>query len=199
MKHFIAASVLASTAACFSAKAATNQFAVTASSSQNYTINGATDPELTLVRGFTYFFNVSVASSHPFYIKTDPITGFGSAYNTGVTGQGVTSGTLEFQVPNGAPDTLHYICSNHINMTAALHIIDPPAVSITDFSVGTNLVFQSTGSDTLNLNVQTRSNLTNAWSSATNQSNQFADGTNTTHVSLPAGDSAFFQIQQGFF
>ena len=75
-------------------RAATNEFSVTASSSLNYTINGVNDPALPLVRGFTYTFNISVASVHPFYIKTAPGTGTGNQYNDGVSGQGVTSGTV---------------------------------------------------------------------------------------------------------
>ena len=182
------------------ANAATNQFSVTASSSQNYTINGVDDPtDITLVRGFTYFFAIS-APGHPFYIKTSPGTGSGNAYNFGVSSQGEIGGEpVQFTVPGNAPDTLYYQCSIHFNMTGPLHIVDAPTVDITSLSIGTDLLLQSTGSDHLNLNVQSRSSLTNAWGPVAIQSNQFIDGTNTTLIALPAGDAAFFRIQQGFF
>ncbi len=182
--------------------AATNQFSVTASSSVNYTINGAPDPALTLVRGITYVFDISVAAIHPFFIKTAPVTGSGSTWNEGVSAQGVTSGTVTFSVPGDAPDTLYYQCGNHGGMTGPLTIIDAPIVTISELKVGAIVEIKSTGydNDTLNLNVLMSTNLTtNIWSSVAVQSNTYADGTNTTLVALPTADSAFFQIQQGFF
>lgn len=179
-----------------STKAQTNVFHVTGGNGSNYTIDGASDPALTLVRGFTYEFQISVSAIHPFFIRTVA----GANYNDGVSAQGVTSGSIFFTLPNGAPDQLKYQCGVHAGMTGPLNIVDPPTVSITDFSVGTNVVIQSTGTNILNLSVLTSTNLTtNVWSSASIQSNVFSNGTNTTHVALPAGDAAFFQVQQGFF
>ena len=182
-----------------SANAATNQFSVIAANNSNYIINGVDDPSLTLVRGFTYTFNIDVNATHPFYIKTIAGTGAGNQYNDGVSAQGITQGTVTFTVPNTATNTLFYQCSNHFFMTGSLNIVDAPVVDITSFIVGTDILLQSTGSDHLNLNVQSRSSLTNAWGPVAIQSNQFIDGTNTTLIALPAGDAAFFQIQQGFF
>lgn len=185
-----------------SIRAATNEFNVTANNSLNYTINGVNDPALPLVRGFTYTFNISVASFHPFYIKTVPGTGSGNQYNDGVSGQGVTSGTVTFDVPISAPDTLYYQCSNHGNMTGPLNIVDPPSVNITELKVRTDIELMSTGYDidTLNLTVFMRTNLTtNAWVSVPIQSNVYTNGTNTTTVALPTEDTVFFQVQQGFF
>jgi hypothetical protein len=196
MKRFFILSVLC--LHCF-VQAATNQFSVTASGSSAYILNGVSNPNLTFVRGFTYTFNISVSGIHPFYIKTAQVTGSGSTYNNGVSAQGVTTGIITFSVPVGAPDTLHYQCGNHFGMHGLLNIVDAPAVFITDFAAGSPLVIASTGSDALNLNVQTRPNLTNAWTDATVLFNNYSDGTNTTQVSTPSGDAAFFQIQQGFF
>ncbi len=183
--------------------AATNQFGVTASGFSDYTINDLPDPELTLVRGFTYFFNVD-APIHPFYITTTFNNAFGRVtWDDGVTNQGATVGTVTFAVPNSAPDTLYYQCGAHNAMWGVLNIIDPPGVIITDVNVGSNVVIKSTGydSDKLNLNVLSSTNLTTntVWSSASILSNVFDSGTNTTTVTLPAGDAAFFQVQQGFF
>ena len=183
-----------------SARAATNIFSVGNNGAVDYTINGINDPDLTLVRGFTYYFNISVASFHAFYIKTAQINGTGSAYNDGVTGNGTFNGTLQFAVPTNAPSLLYYNCVTHLSMTGKLNIVDPPAVDIVGFSVGTNVAIQSTGTDALNLSMQTSSNLVGGgWAPASVLSNIFTDGTNTTLIALPAGDSAFFQVQQGFF
>src|SRR5258708_37455244 len=69
-----------------------------------YTINGQGNPTLTLTRGQTYTFDVN-ASGHPFFIKTAQVTGSGSTFDTGVTNNGVTVGTLTFTVPDSTRQT----------------------------------------------------------------------------------------------
>ncbi len=180
-----------------STQAATNVFHVTGGNGINYTIDGASDPALTLVRGITYEFQISVSASHPFFIQTVA----GANYNDGVSGtQGETSGSIFFTVPTNAPNPLKYQCGNHAGMTGPLNIVDPPIVSIKDFSVGTNVVIQSTGTNILNLSILTSTNLTTStWIPASIQSNLYGNGTNTTQVALPSGEAVFFQVQQGFF
>ena len=96
-------------------------FTVTNSGATAYLIGGQSNPALTLTRGQTYTFNVN-ATGHPFYIKTAPVTGTGSRYDSGVTGQGVTVGSLVFVVPMDAPNTLFYHCSIHSAMGDSLYI-----------------------------------------------------------------------------
>jgi flagellar hook capping protein FlgD len=79
---------------------------------------------LNLVRGETYTFNVS-AIGHPFYIKTARVTGSGSQYTSGVTGQGVTSGALTFVVPTDAPSQVFYQCGVHLAMGDTINITSP--------------------------------------------------------------------------
>jgi len=98
-------------------------FAVTNSGASAYTINGANNPTLSLIRGFTYYFNVS-ASGHPFWIKTSQTTGTGDAYNNGVTNNGTESGTVIITVPFDAPSTLYYICQFHGSMTGTIAVSD---------------------------------------------------------------------------
>lgn len=184
------------TAFSLSTGAATNIFNVTGGNGINYTINGAQDPALTLVRGMTYEFRITVAANHPFFIQTLA----GIDYNDGVSGtQGETDGSIFFNVPTNAPNQLKYQCGIHAGMTGPLNIVDAPTVSITDFNVGTNVVIRSTGTNILNISVLTSTNLNSAWVPATVQSNLYASGTNTTHVALPTGNTAFFRVQQGFF
>lgn len=183
-----------------SAKAATNHFACGNSGFSAYIINGENNPDLTLVRGFTYTFNLN-ASGHPFYIKTVQGAGTGNAYSDGVTGNGTQIGTVTFTVPTNAPDLLYYNCQFHPLMTGKLNIVDTPTVNITSFTIGTtDATIQSTGTDALNINVLTSTNLTTntVWETANIQSNTYANGTNTTKVVKPEGDAAFFQVEQGF-
>ena len=94
-------------------------------SDYSFTTQGlqANDPVLTLERGKTYEFEVS-AQGHPFWIKTDQISGSSSQYNDGITNNGLSNGKLIFTVPSDAPSTLYYICQIHSNMTGVINNID---------------------------------------------------------------------------
>ena len=96
---------------------------VTASSSAGYTINGATNPTLSFIRGHRYILNVN-ASGHPFWIQT--VSGAyssGNIYNTGVTNNGAAVGTIIFEVPYDAPQ-LYYVCQNHSSMAGSIRVSD---------------------------------------------------------------------------
>jgi hypothetical protein len=96
-------------------------YAVTNAGASAYNIDGASNPTLNLVKGSTYYFNVS-ASGHPFWIKTTQVTGTGSAYSSGVSNNGTQSGTITFIVPFDAPSTLYYICQYHGGMVGTINI-----------------------------------------------------------------------------
>lgn len=180
------------------ARSATNQFSVGNSGFSSYLINGSANPNLTLVRGFTYTFQVS-ASGHPFWIKTVQGNGTGNAFTTGVTGNGTSIGTVQFTVPTNAPSLLYYNCQFHPPMTGELNIVDPPEVIITQFVAGSSILIASTGSDTLNVGVETSSDLTGgAWSPLAITGNVFANGTNITQIAMPPGTPVFFRVYQGF-
>ena len=136
-----------------SASALAADFTVTANGTSAYVINGVNNPTLTLQRGTTYTFAVN-AIGHPFDIKTNNSTGTANRYNNGVTGQGVTSGTLTFAVPLDAPTPLHYNCELHAAMTGIINLVNPantpPSVTITNPTTGT--VFASPASVTIQAN-----------------------------------------------
>jgi len=98
-----------------------------------YNINGTQNPTLTLTRGTTYTFSVS-ASGHPFFIRTQRVTGTGSTFDTGVTNNGAQSGTLTFVVPQAAPNTLFYNCQFHGSMGGTINIQNPTAIESTTWS-----------------------------------------------------------------
>jgi len=100
----------------------TGTYTVTNSGASSYTINSSSNPTLTLKKGGTYTFDVS-AGGHPFWIKTAQVTGTGDAYNTGVTNNGIASGTITFTVPEDAPSTLYYICQFHSSMTGTINVV----------------------------------------------------------------------------
>jgi hypothetical protein len=99
-------------------------FLVTNSGSGSYSIDGVTtNPTITLVRGYTYYFTIN-ATGHPFYFQTT----FGAytpanTYSTGVTNGGVQTGMIQFTVPAGAPSTLYYICQFHSAMNGTINVI----------------------------------------------------------------------------
>ncbi len=97
---------------------------VTATSDNTaYVIDGVANPDLTLCRGSTYTFALD-ASGHPFYVKTVQGAGTDNAYDSGVTGNGMDTGTVVFAVPADAPSKLFYDCSIHSAMTGTIYVID---------------------------------------------------------------------------
>ena len=96
--------------------------AVTVTSNQ-FIFNGETgspQPDITLIKGMTYKFNLTV-TGHPFRIQTQSNNTSGTLYSTGLShsggdtgnsAQGKESGTLTFSVSYDAPSTLYYQCAN---------------------------------------------------------------------------------------
>src|SRR4029078_2845072 len=89
-------------------------FNVTNNFASSYVIGGTNNPTLTLTRGQTYTFTLDVVG-HPVWI----VTARGAAevnmnaFNSGVTANGASTGTLTFVVPASAPSTLFYQCGFH--------------------------------------------------------------------------------------
>jgi len=105
-------------------------YVVTASGVANFLVNGLPDPAVTLLRGFTYYFNVN-APATPFWIKTVPSTGTSFAYSSGVSNNGTDTGVIQFTVPDNAPSTLYYISQNYGNMQGVFNVITSSAAGPT--------------------------------------------------------------------
>jgi hypothetical protein len=133
--------VLAATvSAPFAAEAAerggvTRTFQVSAAGSAAWTIDGQTNPALTLQRGGTYVFHLNnVGATHPFNINTMNAPGPNFLYNNGVTNNGATGTTdITFVVPGDAPNSLHYNCENHVGMNGPIAITAPDPIFADDF------------------------------------------------------------------
>jgi len=101
------------------------KYYITASGSSAYrfagpgVLNSADNPALYLHRGFTYIFENSTGSSHPFAIRT---SSGGSAYTSSFL-SGSQNGTQIFNVPFDAPNTLVYQCTIHAGMVGTLNIV----------------------------------------------------------------------------
>jgi len=94
-----------------------------------------TNPDIYLVRGQRYRFAVSV-SGHPFFIKTAAVTGTGSQYTDGVTGNGSQTGNIDFNVQHDAPSHLYYICQYHGGMVGNIYIIGNTGRGTTSAATG---------------------------------------------------------------
>ena len=81
-----------------------------------YIVNGANNPVISFIRGHRYVLNIN-AASHPFYFQTSSgAYNAANVYTSGVTGSGIGSGTIIFEVPYDAPSILYYVCSSHSGM-----------------------------------------------------------------------------------
>jgi hypothetical protein len=159
-------------------------FAVTGGNNVNYTINGQSDPALTLERGVTYVFQLGNVAFHPFWIKSSPGGGSTGAYNNGVVNNGATSGNITLTVPANAPNSLLYQCGNHSAMTGTLNIVTPatpPTVRIVYISVGPFITVNSTGTNGWSVVPEFKCDVSApAWTPVPSFTNSFSAGTNVT-------------------
>jgi hypothetical protein len=98
----------------------------TLSYNYDFDFNGIADvanPSITLVRGYTYNFNINTPGDS-FYIKTAKVTGTGSQYTNGIAGNGTSGGVITFTVPQDAPSVLYYQSSNNSAPNGTIYILD---------------------------------------------------------------------------
>ena len=100
-------------------------YTVTANGSSAYRFAGngivstEDNPDVYLIRGLKYRFINNSGGSHPFQIRQ---SSGGSAYSSGVTNNGASSGNIDFQVPYSAPSHLYYQCTVHGGMVGNIYI-----------------------------------------------------------------------------
>ena len=131
-----------------------------ASGSDHYTFTGigftqtTADPVLFLARGRVYEF-VNNMGAHPFRIQSTSNGSTGTQYNDGVTNNDVSNGTLRFEVPFNAPDTLYYQCTSHGGMGGVINVTSPSrfATTANTGSIGAGLTanITATGAKTYSL------------------------------------------------
>ena len=79
------------------------------------------DPTLFLARGNVYEF-VNNMNAHGFRIQMAYQNTGGQLFPHGVTNNGATVGTIRFEVPLDAPNTLYYQCAAHSGMAGTMTI-----------------------------------------------------------------------------
>ena len=100
-------------------------YEVTANGSSAYRFAGngvvstADNPDLYLIRGQKYRFINNSGGSHPFQIRE---SSGGSAYNTGVTNNGASSGNIDFAPVFNSPGQLVYQCTVHGGMVGNIYL-----------------------------------------------------------------------------
>jgi hypothetical protein len=99
-----------------------NTYNVVNSGTTAYVINGSTNPTLTVVRGYSYFFTINTSGSN-FFLKTAQTTGTGNQYGLGVTNNGAAIGGIVWTVDAGAPSTLYYQSQQYSGQTGTINVI----------------------------------------------------------------------------
>ena len=100
-------------------------YTVTANGSSAYRFAGngvvstADNPDLYLIRGQKYRFINNSGGSHPFQIRE---ASGGTAYSTGVTNNGASSGNIDFAPTYDSPAQLVYQCTSHGGMVGNIYI-----------------------------------------------------------------------------
>ena len=122
-------------------------YTVTANGSSAYRFAGngvvstADDPDLYLIRGQKYRFINNSGGSHPFQIRE---ASGGTAYSTGVTNNGASSGNIDFAPTYDSPAQLVYQCTSHSGMVGNIYLRDAAGnntnVGVTTFSQTTSSV-----------------------------------------------------------
>ena len=85
----------------------------------NGVVSTADNPDLYLIRGQKYRFINNSGGSHPFQIRE---ASGGTAYSTGVTNNGASSGNIDFAPTYDSPAQLVYQCTSHGGMVGNIYI-----------------------------------------------------------------------------
>ncbi len=111
-------------------------YAVTVASGVFY-IDGASNPTLNLIKGYTYIFTQSdnTNNNHPLAFKDAS----GNAYTTGVTVNGTAGqagANVTFVVPSNAPASLRYYCTVHGNSMGNTIAVSDDNIGVVAGSIG---------------------------------------------------------------
>ena len=135
--------------------ASTTTWTLSAQGTDNYMFDGpgfngpTPDPNLTLIRGQKYNF-VNNMGAHPFRIQSTQGTS-GTPYNDGITNNGVSNGTLEWDVQFDSPNTLYYQCTAHPNMQGEIYVLSNVGSGDTTGLASTSYVDNKVGLATVGL------------------------------------------------
>ena len=104
------------------------------------------NPDIYLVRGYTYRFYNSTGSNHPFAIRSAVTNSGGTPYTNGVSGN--QNNYQTFTVPLDAPSNLYYQCTIHTqNMQGNIYVTGGQNPFIQQWRLTSNKSTSSTSSD----------------------------------------------------
>ena len=108
-------------------------------SGSKYYVDGVLQDSLVLIKGDTYVFDYSGATSHPFKISetSDGTHNSGSEYTSGTS---TASNALTFVVPSDAPAQLYYYCSSHSGMGGSIQVIELKTDIVLEYTNGADNV-----------------------------------------------------------
>jgi len=99
-----------------------------------YTLNNAHAPVITMIRGTTYVFNVNVPNIHPFEIT--PSNAGGQDLGVDAIAGKIYLGQFNFTPTVSTPNTLYYECINHLYMGNAINVVNAGAGSESSSGAG---------------------------------------------------------------
>ena len=144
--------------------------------------DAAEDPTIYVLRGRRYEF-VNNMGAHPFEIRS-AINGSAYAPADGLTNNGVSNGTLTWDVRFDAPDTLYYQCTAHPSMVGQITVVGNDTTGGGGSIAGINTVGTSHFNDVNVGGALTASTFTGSGSGLTNVPSAQLTGT------LPAIDAS---------
>ena len=157
------------------------------------------NPDIYLVRGYTYRFYNSTGSSHPFAIRSAVTNSGGTSYTDGVSGN--QNNYQTFTVPLDAPSNLYYQCTIHTqNMQGNIFVTGAfSKISVSGQSdvVADNLADTLTLSAGSNVSITTNASTDTITISATDTTtNYYADSLsfNTSNGVLTVGRSGLTDL-----
>lgn len=91
---------------------------------QGFAINGVQGAELVMERGKTYFLEVKSSPMHDVYLSGDKLGWGALVIETGVKGNFIYEGEIEFTPDENTPDIIFYQCQNHKAMGGRIFIVN---------------------------------------------------------------------------
>jgi len=101
-------------------------------------VGNESNPPLYLIKGERYTFTNNM-NAHPFRIQSTPGIN-GTVYSDGIVNNGVSNGTLTWDVKYNAPSVLYYQCTSHTSMVGQIYVVTAninPVVSVSNYEYET--------------------------------------------------------------
>ena len=179
----------------------------------NGVVSTADNPDLYLIRGKKYRFINNSGGSHPFQIRE---ASGGTAYSTGVTNNGASSGNIDFAPTFDSPAQLVYQCTSHGSMVGNIYLRGAAGnennVGVVTASSFESTTFSKTPTNTPAFHAFRNGNTSPSISDATNTKITFlttetldtdnaydnsSSGTTANRFTVPSGKGGYYNVSAG--